>query len=238
MEFSQKVIDNLLGLFDIMEKSPPTESIFNVLRRKIRSRVIRSFTQNIAQLLGSSCRCHNSGMISYILSRSFHGLCRTLRMLISRTSFIFSSMSTRQGTLCSSWNLRFRHRILRDSFLFSVQIVSYSDSDWAGYHRSRRSMSGSLLTLFGGNVSSTSRTRQASHIHHKRAELHAVTQASVESLALKHFTQVFDSMLFLEMSRLLSRPIVEQARQWPHIWASQESQSTLKSGIMDSRCRQ
>ena len=42
------------------------------------------------------------------------------------------------------------------SGLIPVQIVCYSDSDWAGCQKTRRSKSGSLLTRFGVNMSSTS----------------------------------------------------------------------------------
>ena len=43
--------------------------------------------------------------------------------------------------------------------LIPVEIVSYSDSDWAGCQKSRRSTSDSLITLFSVNIASTSRTQ-------------------------------------------------------------------------------
>ena len=77
---------------------------------------------------------------------------------------------------------------------FPVQIVSYSDSDWAGCQKSRKSTSGSLVSLFNVSLQSTSRT-QAS-IAHSSAEsaLYAVTQSAV-SLAIKNFIQEFSSAI-------------------------------------------
>ena len=78
---------------------------------------------------------------------------------------------------------------------FPVQIVSYSDSDWAGCQKSRRSTSGSLISVFNINLQSTSRT-QASIAHSSaESELYAMTQASVESLAIKNFIQEFNSAI-------------------------------------------
>ena len=76
---------------------------------------------------------------------------------------------------------------------FPVQISSYSDSDWAGCQKSRKSTSGSLISVFNINLQSTSRT-QASIAHSSaESELYAMTQASVESLAIKNFIQEFNS---------------------------------------------
>ena len=78
---------------------------------------------------------------------------------------------------------------------FPVQIVSYSDSDWAGCQKSRRSTSGSLVSVFNVNLQSTSRT-QASIAHSSaESELYAMTQASVASLAIKNFIQEFASAI-------------------------------------------
>ena len=77
--------------------------------------------------------------------------------------------------------------------LIPVEIVSYSD--WAGCQRSRRSTSGSLITLFSVNLSSTSRT-QASVLHSSpEAELYAMTQASIDSLAIKHVIKELKSQI-------------------------------------------
>ena len=77
-----------------------------------------------------------------------------------------------------------------------VEVVSYSDSDWAGFQRSRRSTSGSLITLLSGNISSTSHTQASVSHSSAEAELYAMTQAAVESLAIKHLhdrTKISDS---------------------------------------------
>ena len=71
--------------------------------------------------------------------------------------------------------------------LIPVEVASYSDSDWAGCQRSRRSTSGSLTTSFSVNLSSTSRTQASVSHSSAEAELYAMTQASVDSLAIKHF---------------------------------------------------
>ena len=45
-------------------------------------------------------------------------------------------------------------------------------------------------------MSSTSRTQASGSHSSTKAELYAMTQASTESLALKHFSQKFDLKLF------------------------------------------
>ena len=78
---------------------------------------------------------------------------------------------------------------------FPVQIVSYSDSDWAGCQKSRKSTSGSLVSVFNVNLQSTSRT-QASVAHSSaESELYAMTQAAVESRAIKNCIQEFSSAI-------------------------------------------
>ena len=79
--------------------------------------------------------------------------------------------------------------------LIPVEVVSYSDSDWAGCQRSRRSTSGSLITLFSVNLSSTSRTQASVSHSSAEAELYAMTQASVDSLAIKHFIKELKSAI-------------------------------------------
>ena len=76
-----------------------------------------------------------------------------------------------------------------------VEVVSYSDSDWAGCQRSRRSTSGSLITLFSVNLSSTSRTQASVSHSSAEAELYAMTQAAVDSLAIKHFIKELKSAI-------------------------------------------
>ena len=115
------------------------------------------------------------------------------RLQTSITSFIFSSMSIRQGTSSMSWILKFQQQILKG--FIPLEVVSYSDSDWAGCQRSRRSTSGSLITLFSVNLSSTSRTQASISHSSAEAELYATTQAAVESLAIKHFIKELKSAI-------------------------------------------
>ena len=75
-----------------------------------------------------------------------------------------------------------------------VEVVSYSDSDWAGCQRPRRSTSGSLIT-FSVNISATSRTQASVSHSSAEAELYAMTQAAVESLAIKHFNKELNSAI-------------------------------------------
>ena len=86
---------------------------------------------------------------------------------------------------------------------FPVQIVSYSDSDWAGCQKSRKSTSGSLVSVFNVNLQSTSRT-QASIAHSSaESELYVMTQAAVESLAIKNFIQEFSSAILSSLVNIV-----------------------------------
>ena len=96
-----------------------------------------------------------------------------------------------------------------------VEVVSYSDSDWAGCQRSRRSTSGSLITLFSVNLSSTSRTQASISHSSAEAEMYAMTQAAVESLAIKHFIKELKSAILsrdVEMSRRFEEAKTHQAQ--------------------------
>ena len=105
-----------------------------------------------------------------------------------------------------------------------MEIVSYSDSDWTGCQRSRRSTSGSLTTLFPINIATTSQTQASVSLSSAKAELYAMTQAAVESLAIKHFIQEVKSAIFQEMSRSLSRRITQQGKTMAsHLGISRES---------------
>ena len=73
----------------------------------------------------------------------------------------------------------------------NLQIVSCSDSDWASCQKSRKSTSGSLVSVFNVNLQSTSRTHASIAHSAAESELYAMTQATVESLAIKNFIQGF-----------------------------------------------
>ena len=127
MEFPQKLIDNLLGLFDVKGKSTT-----------------------------------NGVKIQQVLK------------YVNQTRDYVYIMEPQLPTADSQG-------------LIPAEIVSFSDSDWAGCQKSRRSTSGSLITLFSVNLSSTSRTHASVSHSSAEAELYAMTQASVDSLAMKHF---------------------------------------------------
>ena len=55
--------------------------------------------------------------------------------------------------------------------------------------------SGPLITLFSVNIASTSRTQASVSHSSAEAELYAMSSATVESLAVKHFTQEFKSAI-------------------------------------------
>ena len=122
--------------------------------------------------------------------------------------------------------------------LIPVEVVSYSDSDWAGCQRSRRSTSGSLITLFSVNLSSTSRTQASISHSSAEAELYAMTQATIDSLAIKHFIKELKSEILKTdssagktmASRLgISRKSNHiELRHLRHLWI----QDILSEGVM------
>ena len=114
--------------------------------------------------------------------------------------------------------------------LIPVEIISYSDSDWAGCQKSRRSTSGSLIRLLSVNIASTSRTEAS--VSHSSAEagLYAMTQATVESLAIKHFPQELKSAILATVKTDSSAGGTMASRL-----GIQGSQSTLSSSIYGFR---
>ena len=128
-------------------------------------------------------------------SKSSQGPSSIPKIRTSRISFTRSSMSIRLETLSVSWSQEPQLPVRNQEGKFPVQIVSYSDSDWAGCQKSRKSTSGSLVSVFHVNLQSTSRT-QASIAHSSaESELYAMCQAAVESLAIKNFMQEFNSAI-------------------------------------------
>ena len=108
-----------------------------------------------------------------------------------------------------------------------------SDCQFSDCQKSRCSTSRYLLTMLEVNVSSTSRTQTSISHSSAEAELYAMTQASVESLAIKHFIQNSGHKFFRETSRLCSRQILQQARQEHQVLASHTNQSTLSSSFYE-----
>ena len=174
-----------------LERSPRQVSSFRFFQKIRRFNVIVSFIRSSDQRLENCCGWLSSGMTSSIQSKNCQGHSSIPKIKMSEILFISSSMSTRQETSSLSWSPQLPVR--NQDGKFPVQISSYSDSDWAGCQKSRKSTSGSLISVFNINLQSTSRT-QASIAHSSaESELYAMTQASVESLAIKNFIQEFNS---------------------------------------------
>ena len=132
-------------------------------------------------------------------------------------SFTYSSMSIRL-----EWSRSFHSGINK----FPVQIVSYSSSDWAGCRKSRKSTSGSLVSVFNVNLQSASRIQGSVAHSSAGSELYAMIQAAVESLAIKNFIQQF----VIRGQRCHSDRLISK-NQWLHDWVFHTAQSILSSGI-------
>ena len=67
----------------------------------------------------------------------------------------------------------------------SLDIVCYVDSDWAGYSKTRKSISGSTAQILGSDMIHTSRTQATVALSSGEAELYAIGQGTSEALFLK-----------------------------------------------------
>jgi hypothetical protein len=63
-------------------------------------------------------------------------------------------------------------------------LVGYSDSDWAGCKRSRRSTSGGLVTLGGSVLRSWSNRQATIALSSGEAEFHSASKAAAEMMAI------------------------------------------------------
>ena len=190
---SSKLIDNLLDLFKVTERSTTNGVKAQAISKEDQVKCERDmhsiFRTAIGKLLWMSQLRYDIKFPVKELSRSltnpqasdFDNLTHLLEYVNQTRDFTYV-MDPQIPTADSQG-------------FIPVEFVSYSDSDWAGCQRSRRSTSGSLITLFSVNISSTSRT-QASNSHSSaEAELYAMTQAAVESLAIKHFIKELKSAI-------------------------------------------
>ena len=71
----------------------------------------------------------------------------------------------------------------------SIQMQAYSDSDWAGCPKTRRSTSGASLSLWGVCLASSSRTQATQALSSAEAELYAMGMAIQDALHLKSLLQ-------------------------------------------------
>ena len=112
-----------------------------------------------------------------------------------------------------------------------VEVVSYSDSGWAGCQRSHRSTSGSWITLFSVDISSTSLLR-----------LQYPTQVQKQNCMrwLKQQSSHLRSSTSSRSSnqRFFPRRIHQQAKRWSHVYESQEIKTHRAQTFVDSGCPQ
>ena len=166
MEFWQKFIDNMLGLFKVAAKVTtngvkiplvPTEDHI-----KCDKESHSLFRTAVGKLLWTSQLRDDIKYPVKELSRSwsnpqesdFDNLKHLLKYVNQTRDFIFVMEPQIPAPNAQG--------------LSPVEIINYSDSFWAGCQKSRRSTSGSLITLFSVNIALTSRT-QAS-VSHSSAE--------------------------------------------------------------------
>ena len=146
MEFPQKLIDNLLGLFRVTGKSTTNGVKMQQVSKEDQIKCEKDkhsrFRTAIGKLLWMSQLRDDIKFPVKELSRSptnpqasgFDNLIHLLKYVNQSRDFV---------------HVMDPHIPTADSQGFiSVEVVSYSDSDWAGCQRSRRSTSGSLITFF------------------------------------------------------------------------------------------
>ena len=193
MEFPQKLIDNLLDLSKVKARSTTNgvkmQTISKEDQVKSDKDMHSKFRTAIGKLLWMSQLRDDIKFPVKELSRSltnpqasdFDNLIHLLKYVNQTRDFVYV-MDPQIPTADSQG-------------FIPVEVVNYSDSDWAGCQRSRRSTSGSLITLFSVNISSTTRTQASVSHSSAEADLYAMTQAAVESLAIKHFIKELKSAI-------------------------------------------
>ena len=81
--------------------------------------------------------------------------------------------------------LRLRPNVQLADWRAVVDIECLVDSDWAGCAKTRRSTSGSCVTVLGSSVTSTSRTQATVALSSGEAELYAIGQGVSEALFVR-----------------------------------------------------
>ncbi len=69
----------------------------------------------------------------------------------------------------------------------ALDVNAYTDSDWAGCHKTRQSTSGTAVQVLGCTVTAVSRTQQTLALSSGEAELYAIGTSVLESLRLRRF---------------------------------------------------
>ena len=162
MEFSQKFVDEVLKIFEVTGKVTTTGLKLQVLPEDQKAQCDRVIHQKhrsaVGKLLWMAQLRDDLKYPVKELSRSLtNPQDQDIKHLIHLLKYV---NQTRDFVFVMEPQLPVRDQEGR----FPVQIVSYSDSDWAGCQKSRRSTSGSLVSVFNVNLQSTSRT-QASNAH-------------------------------------------------------------------------
>ena len=175
-------------------RSQPQDSKFKLFQKIRRLNVTKSFIKNSGQLLENFFGWLSSGMTSSIRSRSFQDHSSIPKIGTSKTSFTCSSMSIRPETSSSSWSLSYQSGIRKASFRFRLsaiqiqigQVVKNQGSQQVAVHWCQYSMS-----IFSQQAELRLQLLTSS----AESELYAMTQAAVESLAIKNFIQEFSSAI-------------------------------------------
>ena len=92
------------------------------------------------------------------------------------------------------------------------EISMYTDSDWGGCARTRRSTSGGCAFLGSHLIAHWSRTQQAISLSSCEAEVNAINKGATEGLGLKHMVQQcgHDVGLVLRTDASAARAVVER----------------------------
>ena len=177
-------------------RSPQQVSSFKLFQKIRKLNVIESFIKSTGQPSENFSGWLSSEMTSSTPSRSFQDLSSTLRIRMSKILIHLAQVCQ------SDKRLRLRHGASASS-QESRRQVSRSDCQLFRFRLGRLSKITKINKRFinfgvqclSVNIQSTSRT-QASIAHSSaESELYAMTQASVESLAIKNFIQEFSSAI-------------------------------------------
>ena len=105
-----------------------------------------------------------------------------------------SSMSIRQGTLHSSWNLSFHHRSLKDSLLSRLSAIQVPIGHVVNISQRDQQVDHCWLFWESKFMDKSNSSKRVTFISRDRVVCH--DSSAVESLALKDLVQEFDSKLF------------------------------------------
>ena len=212
MEFSQKFIDELLKIFEVTGKVTTTGLKLQVLPEDQKVQCDRVIHQRYRSAVGKPLwMAQLRDDLKYPVKELSRSLINPQDQDIKNPVHLLKYVNqTRDFVFVMEPQLP----VTNQEGKFPVQIVSYSDSDWAGCQKSRKSTSGSLVSVFNVNLQSTSRT-QASIAHSSaESELYAMTQAAVESLAIKNFIQEFSSAILSSSVRIVIQTDSSAGNQW------------------------